>query len=148
LMLEALLAGQAKPEEIAQFAQGAAKRKIPEIVAALEGHRMSDHHRQMIRYSLEHLRFLEDHILQLDEQIVAKIAALGYTRPWELLQTVPGVQANSAASVLAEVGPDMGQFGSEKHLSSWAGVCPGNHRSAGKNKAVKPPKGIVGCAPR
>ena len=140
-MLEALLAGQAKPEEIAQFAQGAAKRKIPEIIAALEGHRMSDHHRQMIRYSLEHLRFLEDHILQLDEQIVAKIAALGYTRPWELLQTVPGVQANSAASVLAEVGPDMGQFGSEKHLSSWAGVCPGNNRSAGKNKGSKTTKG-------
>ena len=141
LMLEALLAGQAKPEEIAQFAQGAAKRKIPEIIAALEGHRLSDHHRQMIRYSLEHLRFLEEHIWQLDEQIVVKIAALGYTRPWELLQTVPGVQANSAASVLAEVGPDMGQFGSEKHLSSWAGVCPGNNRSAGKNKGSKTTKG-------
>ncbi len=141
LMLEALLEGKAQPEEIAQFAQRAAKRKIPEIIAALEGHRMSDHHRQMIRYSLEHLRFLEEHILQLDEQIVVKIEALGYTRQWELLQTVPGVQANSAASVLAEVGPDMGQFGSEKHLSSWAGVCPGNNRSAGKNKGSKTTKG-------
>ena len=118
LMLEALLEGKAQPAEIAQFAKNRAQRKIPQIVAALEGHRMSDHHRQMIRYSLEHLRFLEQHILELDEQIVAKIEALGYTPQWQLLQTVPGLKENSAASVLAEIGPDMGQFGSEKKLSS------------------------------
>lgn len=141
LMLEALLKGQATAEEIAQFAQRKAKRKIPEIIAALEGHRLSDHHRQMIRYSLEHLRFLEEHLQELDQQIVAKIEALGYKPQWQLLQTVPGVKENSAASVLAEVGPEMGQFGSEKKLSSWAGVCPGNNRSAGKNKSSKTTKG-------
>jgi len=134
LMLEALLEGQATPEQIAQFAQRSAKRKIPQIIAALEGHRMTSHHRQMIRYSLEHLRFLEEHIMELDEQIVAKIQALGLAPQWELLQTVPGMKENSAASVLAEIGPDMGQFETEKSLSSWAGVCPGNNRSAGKNK--------------
>ena len=141
LMLEALLKGKAQPAEIAQFAQRRAQRKIPQIMAALEGHRMNDHHRQMIRYSLEHLRFLEDHLSELDEQIVAKIKALGYTPQWQLLQTVPGVKENSAASVLAEIGPDMGQFGSEKNLSSWAGVCPGNNLSAGKNKGSKTTKG-------
>ncbi len=141
LMLEALLQGQAQPAAIAQFAQRSAKRKIPQIIAALEGHRMADHHRQMIGYSLEHLRFLEEHILQLDEQIVAKIEALGYAPHWQLLQTVPGMKANSAASVLAEIGPDMGQFGDQKNLSSWAGVCPGNHRSAGKNKSSQTTKG-------
>jgi len=141
LMLEALLKGKATAEQIAQFARRKAKRKIPEIIAALEGPRMSDHHRRMIRYSLEHLRFLEEHIQELDKQIVAKIEALGYTGQWQLLQTVPGVKENSAARVLAEVGPDMGQFGSEKKLSSWAGVCPGNNRSAGKNKGSKTTKG-------
>ena len=29
----------------------------------------------------------------------------------------------------------MTQFSSEKHLCSWAGICPGNNRSAGKNKS-------------
>ena len=73
LMLEALLEGKAKPEEIAQFAKCRAKQKIPAIIAALEEHRMSDHHRKMIRFSLEHLRFLEEQILQLDEEIIRSI---------------------------------------------------------------------------
>ena len=29
----------------------------------------------------------------------------------------------------------MNQFPSEKHISSWAGICPGNNRSAGKNRS-------------
>ena len=137
LMLDALLEGTATPEQIAQFAQRGAKKKIPQIVAALQGHRMSDHHRQMIRYSLEHMRFLEEQIAELDRDIAEKIRAAGLEREWQLLQTVPGVQERSAANILAEIGNDMTQFPSERHLSSWAGVCPGNNRSAGKNRSSR-----------
>lgn len=69
LMLEALLRGHAKPEEIAQFAKGRAKKKIPEMIAALKGHQMSDHHRRMIRYSVDHMRFLEEQIAQLERTL-------------------------------------------------------------------------------
>jgi len=141
LMLEALLKGQASAEEIASLAQRRAKQKIPEITAALEGHRLDDHHRKMIGFSLEHLEFLEKQILRLDEEIAAKIQQLGYVQELELLQTVPGIQQTTAANVLAEVGPDMKQFGSEKRLSSWAGICPGNSRSAGKNKSSRTTRG-------
>ena len=51
------------------------------------------------------------------------------------LQTVPGVQQRSAAKILAETGADMTQFPSQRNLSSWAGICPGNNRSAGKNRS-------------
>jgi transposase len=135
LMLDALLEGQAQPAEIAQFAKAGAKKKIPEIIRALEGHQMSDHHRRMIRYSLQHMMFLEAQIAEMDHDIATQIREAGLEEPWQLMQTVPGIQDRSAASILAETGADMQQFPSAKHLSSWAGVCPGNNRSAGKNQS-------------
>jgi transposase len=53
---------------------------------------------------------------------------------FKLLQSIPGVQQDSAAAILAEIGPDLKTFPSAAHLSSWAGVCPGNTRSAGKER--------------
>jgi transposase len=134
LMLEALLKGEADPEQVAQFARKQAKKKIPQIVAALQEHQMSDHHRMMVQFSLEHMRFLEEQISQLDREIRNKIQEAGYDRQYELLQTIPGIQQLTAATILAEVGSDTTPFASEKHLSSWAGLCPGNNRSAGKDK--------------
>jgi transposase len=137
LMLEALLEGKTPAGQIALLAQGGAKRKIPEIFAALEGHQMSEHHRRMIRYSLKHLRFLEEQLEEMDRDIAEQIRAAGLEEKWRLLQTVPGLADRNAANVLAETGADMRQFPSTRHFSSWAGVCPGNNRSAGKNKSSR-----------
>jgi transposase len=123
------------------MAKRRARKKIPELVAALEGHRMSDHHRHMIRLSVEHLEMLEKQIARLDEDIEAKIRDIGLAKQWELLQSIPGMQPSSSATILAETGADMQQFGDERHLSSWAGVCPGNNRSAGKSKSSHTNKG-------
>lgn len=49
-----------------------------------------------------------------------------------LLCTVPGIGQRTAENVLAEIGDDMSRFPTSAHLASWAGVCPGNNRSAGK----------------
>ena len=141
LMLEALLDGKASPEEMAQFARGRAKQKIPQLVIALEGHRMSDHHRSLIRFSLDHLVFLEEQVRSIDTAVLQKISLSGYQQPFELLQTIPGIQEDSAASILAETGADMSVFPSAGHLSSWAGVCPGNRRSAGKNQGGRTTRG-------
>jgi transposase len=132
-----LLKGKAGPEQIAQFARNSAKKKIPAIIEALEGHRMSEHHRRMIRYSLKHLEFLEAQIADIDADVVKQIKEAGLVQEWELLQTLPGVKDRSAATIVAETGGDMTQFPTAKDLSSWAGVCPGNNRSAGKNKSSR-----------
>jgi transposase len=137
LMLDALLQGQATPEQVAQMAQGKAKKKIPQIIAALEGHQMSAHHRQMIRYSLEHLQFLEEQIIKLDSDIAVKIREGQLEPQWQLLQSVPAIRETSAAAILAETGGEMTPFPSVKNLTSWAGLCPGNNRSAGKNKSSR-----------
>jgi transposase len=134
LMLEAMLEGQADAAQIAGFAKRSARKKIPQIAAALEEHRMTDHHRMMIRFSLEHLRFLEEQLGAMDEQIRKKIEEAGYQRQWELLRSVPAIKENAPA-VLAEMGPETKPFPTEKHLSSWSGLCPGNNRSAGRSKS-------------
>jgi transposase len=83
------------------------------------------------------MRFLEEQLEELDRDIIKKIRATGLVKEWQLLQTVPGIQERSATKILAETGPDMTQFPLEREISSWAGVCPGNNRSAGKNKAAE-----------
>ena len=48
-----------------------------------------------------------------------------------------------AATLLAELGADMGVFASAKHLASWAGVCPGNRQSGGRRLSGKTTHGNV-----
>jgi transposase len=134
LMLEALLDGKKSVPEIAALAQRRARNRIPEIIRSLEGHQLSDHHRRLIRYSLDHMQFLHQQMDQLDAAIAEQIKKAGLEKDWELLQSLPGVQQTSAANILAEIGGDMKQFPSGGQLSSWAGVCPGNNESAGKQK--------------
>jgi transposase len=134
LMLEALLEDKTDAEAIAQFAKAGARKKIPDIIASLEQHQMNEHHRRMIRFSLDHMAFLEDQLTEIDRLIREKIQQAGYQKQWEVLRTLPAVKENAAA-LLAEMGPDPSQFPNEKHLGSWSGLCPGNNRSAGRNKS-------------
>jgi transposase len=153
LMLEKLLNGEPNLEAIADLAQRKARMKIPEILQSLEGHRLRDHHRRMLRLSLEHLAFLEQQIGTIDAEVLELIEREGYQSSFDLLQSIPGVQEISAAAVLAETGADMSVFPTEGQLSSWIGVCPGNRISAGKNRSAAITRGsrwarttLVECA--
>ena len=62
-------------------------------------------------------------------------------------------ELGGAEVILAEIGTDMNRFPSAAHISSWAGICPGNHQSAGKRKHGTTKKGnkalksiLVECA--
>lgn len=141
LMLEALVEGKASAAEIADLAQKQARKKIAELTAALQGHQMRDSHRTLIRYAMRHMAFLADEIEALDRDIQDLIRQAGLQPAYQLLQTLPGVQETAAATILAETGPDMKQFPSAAHLSSWSGLAPGNHESAGKRKRSPSLKG-------
>lgn len=49
---------------------------------------------------------------------------------------VSGLEPVTVDVIVAEPGADMARFRSASDLASWAGVCPGNHESAGKRRRV------------
>jgi hypothetical protein len=53
---------------------------------------------------------------------------------------VDGIDVQIAQSVIAEVGPDLGAFPSEKHFANWLGLCPTNETSGGKVLRRRTPK--------
>jgi transposase len=128
-MLEALIADVHTPAEMANFARGRMRSRIPALRQALEG-RVTDHHRFLLRQMLNHVDFLEQAIQQVQTQLEHQLVP--YAEAMTLLQTIPGISATSAAAIIAEIGIDMSRFPSAKHLASWAGLCPGNKQSGGK----------------
>ena len=76
-MREALWKGKAAAAGMAQFAPASAQKKIPAITAAREEHQRNEHHRRMIRFSWEHMRFLEDPLGEIDPWIREKIQQAG-----------------------------------------------------------------------
>ncbi len=137
-MLAALLEGQEDPEALAELARGRLRAKLPALRRALEG-RVQPHHRVLIARILAHIDFLEESVAEVQGAIDRALAP--FADAVELLQTIPGVGATAAATIVSEIGTDMGRFPTAKHLASWAGLCPGNKQSAGKRLSGKPTKG-------
>ena len=133
-MLQALTEGDVDPEQLAQSARGRLRKKIPQLVTALEGV-LSDNQRWLLGEELAEITRLEQAIARLD----AKVEEL--TRPFAPLLTklmeIPGVSQRVAEVIVAEIGVDMARFPTAAHLASWAGMCPGNRQSGGKRQSGK-----------
>ncbi|MEO8957138.1 MAG: IS110 family transposase [Ktedonobacteraceae bacterium] len=68
-------------------------------------------------------------------------ARLTWAQAIVLLCSIPGISRRAAEGILAEIGIDMSRFPTSRHLASWAGMCPGNHESAGKRLSGRTTKG-------
>ena len=149
-MLNAIAAGKTSAAELAQLARGKMKAKRAELTAALSGG-VTDHHRFMLKMFLEHIDSVETFIVRIDTRLEALMAdadqapgesqseasIIPFAEAVELLDTIPGVDVVGARAILAEIGTDMSRFPTAAHLASWAGVCPGNNRSAGRSRSGK-----------
>ncbi|WP_413804555.1 IS110 family transposase [Streptomyces sp. OE57] len=133
-MLEALIAGERDPRVLAEMAKASMRAKREILVQALTG-RFTDHHAFLARTMLGRIDAVTATEARLSEEITRQLAP--FRRQVELLTTIPGVNAKSAEVILAEIGVDMSRFPSAAHLASWAGMCPGNHESAGKHTSGK-----------
>jgi transposase len=133
-MVEALIAGTRDATALADLARGLLRKKLPELRRALEG-RFDTHHAFMASRILAHIDYLETEV----EEMTARIeeALRPFAAEVDRLSTIPGVKGKTSAVIVAEIGVDMKQFPSAKHLGSWAGLAPGNNESAGKHKRCR-----------
>jgi transposase len=133
-MLQALIAGQSSPEQIANLARTRMRGKIPQLVEALTG-RFTDHHAFLTRLYLSQI----DQLTQMIDELTARIEVMiePFRAARDLLVTIPGVDAMNADVIIAETGADMSVFPTAGHLASWAGLTPGHHQSADTVKSAK-----------
>jgi transposase len=137
-MLDALLAGETDPAVLADLAQGRLRAKRAALEQALAGS-CGPHQQFLLAEQLAHIDELDERVARVSEVMAERL------RPVEdalvRLDSIPGVGRRTAETLLAELGPDLSRFPTAGHLASWAGMCPGNHQSAGKQHSGKTRKG-------
>lgn len=131
-MLEALIRQDDDPARLAELARGRMRSKIPALQRAPRGH-VTEHHRFQLRLLLDEVTALEGLIERLNARIEAVLVP--FATALDRLQTIPGVNRRGAEVIVAEIGTDMTQFATAAHLCSWAGMSPGNNRSAGRRQS-------------
>jgi len=138
-MLGALVAGQTDAAKLAELARGKLRAKIAALRLALHG-RMTEHHRFLLGLLLDELSHLEGLIQRLTTRITEVLPA-PFAEAINRLVTIPGIDERAAENILAEIGVNMELFPTQKHLPSWAGMCPGQRESAGKRQSGRTRKG-------
>jgi transposase len=137
-MLKALSEGTQDAEKLASLAQGRLQASHEELVASLEG-QVSAHQQWLLQRMLKQVEFLESEIEHYDQRLAELMRP--FEAALERLDTIDGVGRRTAEVLLAELGSEMSQFPDDEALTKWAGMCPGNHESAGKQKHGRTAKG-------
>jgi transposase len=131
-ILDALVEGKLTPRQMAELVHRSMEAKKPLLREALNG-RVTQHHRFMLRHLLGQVDYLDRMIETFDARVEEVMSPLEHESV-RRLDEVPGFDARTGQSVIAEIGCDMSRFPTPRHLASWAGLCPGNNQSAGKRK--------------
>jgi len=137
-MLEAVIDGHARPEQMASLARGRLRNKHAQLVKALEG-RVEAHHRFILTELLSQIDTLDETLERFNAQILD--ACVPFEHAVALWDTIPGVARTAAEIIVSEIGTDMRRFQSAEALSAWAGVAPGNNESAGRPRSGRTRQG-------
>jgi transposase len=137
-MIYHLIQDDMSPQEMADLAKGRLRNKIEDLEKSLEGY-ITDHHRLILKLTLQMIASYDEAIEQLNKEIGKRMEP--FHKESEGVQTIPGVKKKFAERIIAEIGVDMSRFPSDAHISSWAGASPGNNESAGKRRSGKATQG-------
>lgn len=139
-ILNALVKGEnITSERLSELIVGRLKASPSQLMDDLQGI-LSPLQRKMLGVVLIHIDELDKHIAELDDEIDNNMRG-DYQGCVKLVDGVTGIGPDSAKVILSVIGTDMSRFPSAAHLSSWAGLSPGNNESAGKRRSGRTTKG-------
>jgi len=139
-MLQAVAEGATDPLAVAAVADAklrATPEQLRDALAACA--HLPPVYRRLLKMELKQLQFLEQQSHELEQEIAQLLRP--HAGAVERLAEVPGLGVESAQQILAEIGPTAEVFPSQKALSSWVGVCPGEEVTAGETRSRRSPKG-------
>jgi transposase len=137
-ILQALCAGESDPVRLARLMHPGVKATEEQVVAALTAE-MREHHRFLLRELLELIEVQDRSISHLEAEIERHLSS--FEEEMERCEQINGVSRQVLYVLMAEIGTDLERFPDAEHLSSWAGVCPGQKESAGKRLSGRARKG-------
>jgi transposase len=159
-IIEAILQGERNPLKLASLAHARVKASPATIAKALVGNYRREHLFQL-QSACKLYHNYEAQIADCDQEMTRELEQLPdrvdvalkplppratpakrgvpeilranlYQKLGVDLTAVEGIGALVAMTVLTEVGPDLSAFPTEKHFTSWLGLCPDNRVSGGR----------------
>lgn len=123
------------PQYCTSLLQKSLKKKTGAVIESIEGYQMTKEQKERMIMVRSHLDYITQSISELDDKLNRMVEP--YENYIKLLCTIPGVNRQSAITIISEIGTDMSQFSNSKRLCCWAGLTPSNNESAGKKKSVR-----------
>lgn len=117
------------PDHCVSLLKRSLKKKADLVLESIEGFSIAPEQKERIKIIREHHNFIESLITKVDACVNTMVEK--YDSQIDLLCTIPGIERNSAITIISEIGVNMGQFTSSKRLCCWAGLAPGSNESAG-----------------
>jgi transposase len=139
-MLQAIAEGETDPARLAEMADPNLRASKADLCSVLEAVSMlNPRYRRVLKQYLDQLELNEMQVQEMDQQLADELQS--HASAVERLAEVPGLGADSAQQIIAEVGPKAEKFASAAKLCSWVGTCPGQNVSAEESASDRSPKG-------
>jgi transposase len=160
-IIKAILRGERDPLQLAKLRNDKCKRTEAEIARALYGNWRAEH-LFALQQAVALYEFYQARLRECDRQLEAHLRTFEDQSGGEMLPAKPrqrkrpandprfevrtllhqmsgvdltvleGIDESTALTILSETGTDMSKFPTEKHFTSWLGLCPQHKGSAGK----------------
>jgi transposase len=169
-IIQAILAGEREPRQLAKLRHERCHRTEAEIARALHG-TWREEHLFALKQALELYQDYQKLLRECDAKLEAHLATFADKSGGQKLAPKPrrcgrkpnepafgvrsalhrmsghdltvleGIDDNTALVILSEIGTDMSKWPTEKHFTSWLGLCPQHQGSAGRIKSRRVRRG-------